>query len=149
MPTAENATTEIGLVSCTKTKRDRPAVAAELYEPSTLFSKARRYCERHHDEWYVLSAKHHLLAPDDGPIEPYDETLVGAPKARRREWASVVADELEEGGLLRSDTVLVIHAGRDYYEELVPLLEAFDGEVRLPLEGLGIGERLQWYDDRA
>jgi len=66
---------EIGLVSCTKAKADSASTPRELYEPSALFRKARSHVEEHHDEWYVLSTKHHVLDPDGSPIEPYDETL--------------------------------------------------------------------------
>jgi len=140
--------TEIGLVSCTKTKRDEAAPPGELYSPSTLFSKASRYCERHHDDWYVLSAKHHLLEPDGAPIEPYNETLTGARVARKREWAERVYDELVATGLLEPSTTVVFHAGKAYYEELIPLLEPHDVEIRIPTEGLMIGERLAWYNER-
>ena len=140
---------EVGLVSCTKTKRDRAVTPAELYAPSTLFSKARRYCEAHHDEWYVLSAKHGLLEPDGAPIEPYDETLTGARVERKRAWAGSVFEELAERGVLERGTVLVFHAGSAYYEELLPLLDETDVEVRIPVAGLPIGERLAWYDDRT
>ncbi|WP_394295469.1 DUF6884 domain-containing protein [Natronococcus jeotgali] len=46
--------TEIGLVSCTKTKLEQPAPPAGLYAPSPLFSKARQYCEQNHDDWFIL-----------------------------------------------------------------------------------------------
>ena len=62
-------TREIGLISCTKSKRDEPAPPRDLYEPSTLFQKAREYCENTYDEWYILSAKHGLLDPDGPPID--------------------------------------------------------------------------------
>jgi hypothetical protein len=51
---------------------------------SALFRKARQYVEANHDTWYILSAKHHLLAPAVGKIEPYEETLRSAPVARER-----------------------------------------------------------------
>ncbi|MFA9427124.1 DUF6884 domain-containing protein [Natronorubrum sp. A-ect3] len=76
--------TGIGLISCTKTKLERPASLSGLYSPSTLFSKARRYCERHHDSWYILSAKYNLLEPDSQPIKPCDDTLTSARVARKR-----------------------------------------------------------------
>ena len=140
--------TEIGLISCTKTKREEAAPPGELYRPSTLFSKARRYCERHHDRWYILSAKYHLLEPDGSPIEPYDETLTNARVARKREWARTVYGEMDAAGLLESGVTLVFHAGKAYYEELLPLLEDHDVEVRIPTEGLMIGERLAWYNEQ-
>ncbi|MFC6768623.1 DUF6884 domain-containing protein [Natrinema soli] len=140
--------TEIGLVSCTKTKREQPVPPGELYSPSTLFSKARRYCERHHDNWYVLSAKHHLLEPDGPSIEPYDETLTGARVARKREWSQTVYDQLKAADLLESDITLVFHAGKAYYEELLPLLEEHNVQIRIPTKGLMIGERLAWYNEQ-
>lgn len=139
---------DIGLVSCTKSKLEQPAPPGELYEPSSLFSKARQYCEQNHDEWRILSAKHHLLEPDGPPIEPYDETLTGARVGRKREWAEEAFEQLEAAGLLEPDTVLVFHAGKAYYEELLPLLEETEVTTRFPVEGLMIGERLGWYNDR-
>lgn len=138
---------EIGLISCTKSKRDHPAQPKDLYMESTLFSKARAYADRVHDEWYVLSAKHHLLDPDGPPIEPYEETLTTATVEQRRAWAQTVYDQLSANGLLKPDTTLVIHAGKAYYEPLLPLLEYDPVSIEIPTEGLQIGETLAWYND--
>jgi len=138
---------EIGLVSCTKSKRDEAARPADLYMPSTFFQKAREYVETHHDDWYVLSAKHHLLDPSGSSIEPYDETLTGAPVAKKREWADTVCDQLEDRGLLNDGIHLVFHAGRDYYAELIPLLDSTPVEIETPTDGLQFGETLAWYND--
>jgi hypothetical protein len=136
---------EIGLVSCVKTKRDEPAQPKDLYT-SHYFEKMRAYAEQYHDEWYILSAKHGLLDPDGEPIEPYEETLRNYSKAQKREWASRVAGQMRERGLLETKTTLVIHAGKDYYVELLPYLE--DMTVEIPTEGLGIGEKQAWYKGR-
>lgn len=113
-----------------------------------MFSKARQYCEQEHDDWYILSAKHQLLEPDGPPIEPYDDTLTGARVGRKREWSKKTFEQLESAGLLESDTVLVFHAGKAYYEELLPLLEETEVSIKSPVEGLMIGERLGWYNER-
>lgn len=42
---------EVGLISCTKNKRDSPAQPTNLYMESSLFRKARAYAETHHDDW--------------------------------------------------------------------------------------------------
>lgn len=139
---------EIGLVSCTKSKKDHAAPPAELYMPSTLFEKARAYVEATHDEWYILSAKHHLLDPYGPPIESYDETLSGASVGKKREWAATVADQLKKRQLLGAGTRLVIHAGRDYYEELLPILDTTQVDVRIPTDGLRYGETLSWYNEQ-
>ena len=139
---------EIGLVSCTKSKRDQPAKPADLYTESAFFRKAREYVEANHDDWYILSAKHHLTDPYGPPIEPYNETLSGAPVNTKREWAETVYDQLREEGLLVAKNRLVFHAGRDYYDELLPLLKETAVEVEIPTDGLRFGETLSWYNDR-
>lgn len=139
---------EIGLVSCTKSKRESPAKPAELYMDSAFFRKAREYVEANHDTWFVLSAKHHLLDPDGPPIEPYDETLSGASVDKKREWSRTIYDQLQEEGLLAEGNRLVFHAGRDYYDELLPLLEAAPVQVETPTDGLQYGKTLAWYNER-
>lgn len=138
---------KIGLVSCVKTKREEPATPKELYT-SPYFEKMRAYAERYHDDWWILSAKHGLLDPDGDPIESYDETLSGARVAKRREWAETLANQMEQEGLLSDNTTLVLHAGKDYYEELLPLIEDTGVSVEIPTEGLGLGETQAWYKER-
>lgn len=140
---------EIGLVSCTKSKREGPASPRLLYDESAYFRKASEYCEQHHDEWFILSAKHHVLDPDGAPISPYDQTLTTADVETRREWARTVASELEAKGLLEEDVTLVVHAGKAYYEELLPLLDSYPIEVQIPTAGLTFGATLSWYNEHT
>lgn len=140
---------EIGLVNCTKSKRDNSASPGDLYDESALFRKARAYCEHFHDDWYILSAKHHLLRPDGPPIEPYNQTLTKEPKAKRKEWAQNVFPEMQDAGLLASENTLVIHAGQAYYGELLPMLETTSVEYELLTEGLGIGSKMRWYNENV
>jgi hypothetical protein len=137
---------EIGLVSCTKSKQDHPQPPQDLYMESTFFKKARAHCEANHDQWYILSAKHHLLAPDGPPIDPYNETLSGARVAKRREWAETTVEEMRSEGLFENGPTFVIHTGKDYYGELLPRLPD-NVSVRIPTEGLAQGEKLAWYND--
>jgi alpha-amylase/alpha-mannosidase (GH57 family) len=139
---------EIGLVSCVKTKQDEPAAPRDLYT-SEYFRKMRTYAETHHDEWWILSAKHHLLDPDGPPIEPYEKTLTTATVEQRHEWAQIVYDQLTANDRLKSDTTLVIHAGKTYYEPLVPLFENNPVSIEIPTDGLQIGETLAWYNNHA
>ncbi|MGQ5516030.1 DUF6884 domain-containing protein [Halococcus saccharolyticus] len=138
---------QVGLVSCTKSKRSEASQPSELYMPSSLFKKAKAYSEENHDGWYILSAKHHLLSPDGSVIEPYDETLSGAPVDRKREWAKTTHQQLNRENLLEQGNELVFHAGRDYYEELLPLLEDSGVDISIPTEGLGLGKTLAWYNE--
>jgi hypothetical protein len=140
-------TREIGLVSCVKTKRDEPATPKDLYT-SDYFEKMRSYAEQYHDDWWILSAKYGLLDPDSEPIAPYDETLTGARVATKRELAEKVAGQLDDERLLTEETTVVLHAGKDYYEELLPLIEDTGVSVEIPTEGLYIGEKKAWYKER-
>ena len=119
----------VGLVSCTKTKREEQAPPRDLYDLSALFKKASTYCETAYDEWYVLSAKHGLLDPDGPPIEPYEKSLTDATATERREWAAEVASDLKASGLLTIDTELIFHAGGAYTEPLIPEVEETVAEV--------------------
>src|SRR3546814_2674569 len=69
--------------------RSRPAPARDLYA-SPWFQKARAYVERQGGAWFILSAKHGLIAPET-VIARYDETL-GAMKAGARRRSRQVGD---------------------------------------------------------
>ena len=127
---------EVGLVSCTKSKREEPTKPKDLYLESAFFRKARQYVEANHDTWYILSAKHHLLDPDGDPVEPYDETLNGASVDTKREWAETVFEQLRAEGLLGGGNRLVFHAGRGYHEELTPLISGTSVEFTVLTDGL-------------
>jgi hypothetical protein len=136
---------KIGLVSCSKSKLDRPAPARELYSPSTGFRGRRTFVERSCDRWFILSAKHGVVDPDD-VLEPYDQTLVGAPIATKREWAARVLRELEMKLGPLSGIPFEIHAGRDYWGfGLVDGLESRGAPVVIPTKGLSQGRQLAFY----
>lgn len=135
---------EVGLVSCTNAKRSEPACPGELYDESTLFRKASAYCERHCDEWFVVSAKHGLLDPDGPQIEPYDVTISDLDHQECEDWAADIASVLEDR--LPPTATIQVHAGRKYVEPLDNALDQFT--CTAPLDGLRIGERFAWYDDR-
>jgi hypothetical protein len=130
----------VALVSCVKSKRPQASRAEHLYT-SALFQKARSYATQHSDLWFILSARHGLVDPQQ-IIEPYEQTLNNASPAARREWARHVHTQMGDAGLLTPETRFLWLAGRKYKQYLADLLgehEQFD-----PLEGLGIGQRLSW-----
>jgi len=59
-----------------------------------------------------------------------------------------VAEELDDEGLLSEGLTLVIHAGEDYYEELLPLIKDTGVSIEIPIEGLQIGKTKAWYKER-
>jgi hypothetical protein len=133
---------KVVLVACVGHKLDHAAPAARLYR-SPWFRKARRYAELVADRWWILSARHGLVAPDE-VIAPYDETLRRMSVDQRREWARQVMEQLAPLTDSAQDEVIIL-AGRAYREFLIMWLVTFLGyTVSVPMEGLGIGRQLQW-----
>jgi hypothetical protein len=128
----------IGLVGCSRRKLPNAAPAAELYT-SLLFRLASQFCAATCGCWFILSAKHGLVMPDE-VIEPYDVTLRGLGRQGKLPWARRVAAQLHERGLLDGHHRFVVHAGADYASPLAQHLP-----VEQPLQCLGIGQRLAWY----
>src|SRR5688572_5913247 len=61
------------LVACVKKKQHGPAAAKHLYV-SVWFKNACHYAEASHCPWFIVSAKHGLLAPDE-VLMSYEKTL--------------------------------------------------------------------------
>lgn len=60
-----------------------------------MFHRARAYVEATGYQWFILSAKHGLVAPDE-MIAPYDETLNTIGVGDRRKWAEKVQAQMNE-----------------------------------------------------
>lgn len=130
----------ICLVACSAEKRSGPVQARELYT-SLRFQKARLYAERSYDAWYILSAKHGLVAPD-AVLEPYDLSLRSLDEAGCQKWAKDVVDRLLE--VSQSGDAITILAEDDYAKPLSGLLRKRGNRVHRPFEGMSALERLQW-----
>jgi hypothetical protein len=133
------------LVSCVSRKLTHPAPAADLYQ-SAWFKKARRYAELHAERWYILSAKHGLLIPDQ-VIEPYDLSLYPLDGRQRQRWAREVLALLLQVTDKRQDKITVL-AGSLYRAPLVRWLKNIGYTVHVPMEGLGIGQQLRWLNEQ-
>jgi hypothetical protein len=132
--------TRVGLISCVAAKSPTPAPAKDLYN-SPLFRKSRAFVEQHCHTWFILSAEYGLLEPSE-VIEPYEQTLNTKSRQEREQWAGRVWQTLRQR--LRPNDHVMLLAGRKYREALVPLLEMHGCSVEVPMEGLGIGQQLQW-----
>ena len=134
----------IGLIGCVKNKLAATAFAQDLYV-SQLFRGRRWYVEQTCDRWFVMSALHHLLEPDD-LVAPYDVTLVGTTRETRRSWSqetlAAISDKL---GDVRG-YVFEIHAGADYRDSgLTDGLLRRGALVVVPTLGLTQGRQLSFY----
>lgn len=137
---------KIGLVSCVSKKKNGKYRAEDLYV-SPLFIWSRAYVKRYYDKWFILSAKHHLLSPEQ-VIESYDETLVGKSSKAKKAWAEETFRQILKT-IKPDEATLFIHAGMAYRKYLVSLLQAAGYKIEIPLAGLRIGEQLSWYDKQT
>lgn len=140
-------THHIALVSCSKTKLGRAAPARDLYT-SPLFKKSRAWAERYADEWWILSAKYFLRSPGDLTM-PYDVTLRDMIPQERRIWTNTMSSWLLKTlGIFHPNAGLfkiTILAGKMYYNDgLLNTLDLHGVRHRIPMEGMGIGQRLKW-----
>ncbi len=138
---------EVILVTCVKTKREQPAAARDLYS-SPLFTKQRAYAERSGLPWFILSAEHGLVAPDEW-LAPYERHLPDTPSSYQRAWGLWVVERLELlTGPLEGRSV-EIHAGQGYVEAVRAPFVAKGASLVEPLAGLAHGQRLAWYGATA
>lgn len=128
------------VIGCGKAKLDRRAPARELYTGS-LFVAARRYAEAHGGPWAILSARHGLVLPDE-ELDPYD-VILKLRGAELRSWALRAAGRCVEL-LAGSKGPVDVLAGHPYAWPFRNELHWMDVESTEPLEGLGLGLRLQW-----
>lgn len=132
----------IGIVSCVKQKQEHRAPAEELYI-SDWFQKTKNYVKQNYDNWYIISAKHHLLDPKE-IIDPYDESLYDMKADERKNWSRIVYNQIYKKFLNPDSIRFFIFAGIKYRQYLLPLLDEASYTYNIPLNGLGIGKQLQW-----
>lgn len=138
----------IVLIGCGKTKASDPCAAEDLYT-GPLFKARRAYAEATGHSWWIVSAGHGLVDPEQR-LEPYDTKGADYAPVDHAAWALTVAlallTELPDDVRLR-EVVVEIHAGAWYAQPLVDVLQALGVGTHLPVEGLGIGEQLAWYPE--
>ncbi|CAN5359695.1 hypothetical protein BH23VER1_BH23VER1_27080 [soil metagenome] len=137
----------IRLVGCVKSKRSGPAPARDLYT-SDLFRKRRAYVESFGDRWFILSAQHGLVLPED-VLEPYDMALKEQPVHYRTHWGRRVVEALVGRLGCVKGRRFEVHAGAAYVNALRQPLDAAGGSLLLPLAGLTQGKQLSWYLQRS
>ena len=133
---------KICLISCVKGKNDVASEACDLYK-STLFSahvdwayKVRGFQK---EDCRILSAEHGLI-PMYEVIAPYEKTLNNMSTSDKGKWARKVFQQLKDEFQM-DETEFVILAGKNYYENLIPVIKHF--ELPEQLKGLPIGKRVQ------
>lgn len=138
--------TELFLLACAQTKLDVPAPARRLYT-SPLFRKGRAYAEQLGVPWFILSAEHGLVTPDQ-LLAPYEQYLPGTSESYRAAWGLWVAERLDLLAGPLNGRVVEVHAGAAYVDAIASHLTAKGAHVVDPLRGMAIGARLHWYDSQ-
>lgn len=101
----------------------------------------RRYAEHHAEAWFILSAEHGVLAPDE-LVAPYEKSLNKMRKAERLVWAERVQQQIIK--VLLPGTKVIFLAGKRYREDIVPFLTSKGFSVEVPMKSLAIGSQLSW-----
>ena len=136
--------TTIVLIGCSKSKLDRPAPARELYT-GQLFKKAVAWAERQGYQWFVISALHGLVTPNQ-TIAPYDYSLKHRRGSREREsWAHLaISSQLTIHVSKGSHAFLIMP---ELYRRFIqPQLARHSITSTNPLHQLPIGKQMCWLD---
>lgn len=136
------------LISCGSSKQSRPMPAKDLYI-GPLFRSASRYAQAVGCRWYIVSALHGLVSPQQ-VLRPYDAFIRNMSPRRRLALGCRVVNELALREPARTTTV-ELHLGKAYRDALNPWLVRQGFSVSDPLSELPdkrVGFRLQWYAEQ-
>lgn len=129
------------LISCSKSKLTHRAPARELYT-GQLFRKAVAWAESHGHQWFVISALHGLVKPDQ-ELDPYDYTIKDRRGAREREsWAHLAASDLSSYVGKHSHAVLIMP---NLYRRFIETeLQRHAITYENPVASMAIGQQMLW-----
>jgi basic membrane lipoprotein Med (substrate-binding protein (PBP1-ABC) superfamily) len=138
---------KIVLLSCTKSKLDKPAAAQDLYSASPMFQKTLEYGkELKPDKMFILSAKHHLV-PLSKKLAPYDKTLKEMSKDEKEKWAEEVYKQMKQNGIKPEKDTFIMLTGSEYMKPLLKYIP--EDHIETPMEGKRFGERLKWLNSQV
>lgn len=129
------------LISCSKSKLATEAPARELYT-GQLFKKAVAWAERHKYPWFVISALHGLVTPDQ-TLQPYNFTIKELRKRERESWAyHAISCQLTKYASSGSHAFLIMP--EVYRLHIQTTLREVGITYENPVEGMGIGQQMKW-----
>jgi hypothetical protein len=138
---------KIVLLSCTKSKKDHPTEAQDLYSASPMFQKTLEYGEAlHPDKMFILSAKHHLV-PLTKKLSPYDKTLKEMSKDEKEKWGEEVYKQMKQHGINPEKDHFIMLTGSEYMKPLLKYIP--ENNIEQPMEGKRFGERLSWLNSQV
>ena len=158
------SSTTIALVACSKKKLDHPARAKDLY-CSTWFRLARAWAETNADQWWILSAEHGLVHPDQ-ILAPYDRTLPPYKVMRKSnqsyDWTTMVIGQLYWRTPIhgrfkpcqdedeKKEITAILLAGERYRDSIEYLLRLNPRVItEAPLAHMSIGQQQRWLKENT
>jgi hypothetical protein len=122
----------VALIGSSGATADEPRAAGELFR-SDGFARSREHARHSRLPWFVLSAKHGLLDPDE-VISPHEIQIDDQPTAYRTAWGEWVVAQLADR--LQLDGVVVeVHGGVDFAQPLRQPLTRRGAVLEIPLPG--------------
>ena len=134
---------KVALIACVKQKKEGIHPASDLFT-SAWFVKTKEYVEKaQFDEYYILSAKYHLLSPFD-QIEDYSEHLNQFKSEQIENWAQHTAQQIKDKQL---DQARLYIFGSGKYRSITAYLP--DTQIEEPLKGMGISQQMSWMHQQS
>ena len=143
---------KIILIQCVAKQKATKDKAKNIYQ-SAYFKKSLSYAKTlqpDENKIFILSSKYGLLGLND-EIEPYNVTFSSSlakkhgalflNKSEREDWVKKVVNSLQLKTNINSDEFIIL-TGKDYYKDIIDFLP----NHKLPVDGLGIGEKMQFFD---
>ena len=147
----------IAIIQCVSGKKDEKLPARELYD-TDFFDKMRSYAESAADRYWILSAEHGLIEPDD-EIEPYDTDARELSDDEKAKLQNQIGAKLHQDDGVFWNGRLEIVVSEPYREllerafgataPLTPSRMPDNCQIAYPCEGMGIGEKKAWLKEAA
>jgi hypothetical protein len=128
------------LISCSKTKLTETAPARELYT-GKLFQKAVAWAERQQHPWFIISALHGLVIPNQH-LQPYDYSLKMLRIREQESWAQRTIGQVTRYASAGSHAFLIMP--ELYRRHIETALLRHNISYENPLEGMAIGQQMKW-----
>lgn len=136
---------KVAVINCGSEKQFKKCAAKDLYTGS-LFIASRQFVESKFEQYVILSAKYHCVLPDQ-IIEPYELYLGSLSKEEKQEWDNITIKQLEE--YFPKGTEFEFYTSKMYQDGIIPILEK-DGYIcNTNINNLGLGYKIQWFQQHT
>jgi hypothetical protein len=115
--------------------------AARVLFTSPLFQTSVKYADHIQKPWYIVSAGHGLVKPEE-ILAPLPRGFSEFSLPERTTWVNLVSQELSQ--VLKPGDCVILLAGKTCCQLLEDPIRALACGLETPLVGKKIGEQLAW-----